>query len=234
MLPGLREIRTPLVTGFIWLVPFAAFLAFGTGAFTSEIVSGISPEEADKLPPGTAMATVIGASLSRIYTWISNPIIAAVLCLAAYVVGSFSTLLSNGLVAGVDRLIGLVRKEPHEHLEFANVVRLVGREPELYELYDRLRAETEFRAGISLPLAAMTVLATRFFGGVDDYGALVVGLWWGFLILAALVLQSVQRHRRLRLIMVEAIARFDSDSEPRRQPTQADDPTSDPGDTGDA
>lgn len=230
LLPGLREIRTPLVTGFIWLVPFGLFLVFGSGTFELGALSGISPKEVDKLPTDTATVTVIGATLSRIYAWISNPIIAAVLCLLAYLVGSVSTMISNGLVAGLDRLIGIVLKQPHEHLEFANIVRLVGREPELYDLYDRLRSEIEFRAGTSLPLAAIAWMATRWQAGNEETASVLVGLWWGFVVMVALMVQAVRRHRRLRVIMIEALRRFDAGDERRLSTEPAGDETPLPAD----
>ncbi|MFI6742249.1 hypothetical protein ACIBI9_55880 [Nonomuraea sp. NPDC050451] len=210
LLPGLREIRTPIAAGFIWLVLFALLLlGSNVGPFLD--LSGIPPEEADKLPERTAYWTIVGRSLDNLQKVILNPLVATVLIFLAYLVGTVSTMVSNLVLALIDRIIALATRTSSDHLKFANLVRLIGREPELYELYERLRCEIEFRAGVSIPLVAMVIVLSGELGaaGFDAAAYLLVGLWWLFLMMIVLVIQAIGNRRRLGVVLREAISRLD-------------------------
>ena len=88
--------------------------------------------------------------------------------------------ISEWNILAYRRLTYLSREVPHQ----GNA--LVGRETDLYSVYDRLISEYEFRIGISLPLAAIIlILATRW------------SLLWLTLLLPLLILLATGAQQRM-------------------------------------
>jgi hypothetical protein len=183
LLPGIREVRAPLVAGYLWLL--AGWLAIGRSL------------------PSPATATGL---LNDVYDFadsLSRPVLLAAASLAAYLLGIISTA---GTDAAVDLTRRVPRLQPRESLSQALLdafdsgesgppadisqihpddllerltvfydqhskeidqlrtdielvpVRLLGRDPELYAAYDRLHSEATFRAAVVPPLAVIAMV----------------------------------------------------------------------------
>lgn len=205
LLPGLREIRTPIVVGFIWLVMIGGPLLFVNPQWLVGLGS-LTIKEAKRLQGASVDWAVAGKAFNGLLKVFSNPLMAAALSLLAYLMGAVSTMASNALLAGIDYAIGAIARQSSEHLSFATVVRLLGREPDLYDLYERLRSEIEFRAGVSLPLAAAALYLSAFWAAGTP---LAVVLGWISLLMALLTIEAISNRRRLRIVLLEAISRLD-------------------------
>jgi hypothetical protein len=75
-------------------------------------------------------------------------------------------------------------------------IRLLGREPDLYSSYDRLRAEAEFRAAIVTPLATLSLILARTWS-----------IWWacGLAFVLLLGRQAQAREEASQDILFEAL-----------------------------
>src|SRR5688500_9162183 len=91
LLPGLRELRAPLVAGYVWVV--GLWFAFG------------------HLFPAAAQATGGWAEVNRIAGWAGRPGILAAVSLAAYLLGIFSVAMTK-LVVRIGNLIHRTKLSP--------------------------------------------------------------------------------------------------------------------------
>lgn len=196
-----------MMAGFIWFFLLATLFFLDNSGLLFDL-SGMTPEEADALQSETWQWTVLAKSFQNLQAIILNPFVAAITLFLTFLVGSVSTMISNALVAVIDWSIGLATKTPNDHLKFVNWVRLIGREPELYDLHERLRYEVEFRAGVSLPLIT-TIFALSSELSSTEWGVYLIGLWWLFLLMIALLVQAIRNRRRLRVVLLEAMSRLE-------------------------
>jgi hypothetical protein len=221
-LPGFRDVRAPLVAGYMWLL-FAWLLAEPHLHKNSGGVAGSAYELSQDVGPiwtGVAVgaaAYLIGAisqSTSAVFRWTAT-------LLPSYLRPGASDLeLVDSIRSTVERAEKLVndpdsgiprgsrrpvsrelrrREEQALHevqreLDLPATL-LVGRQSELFAEVDRLRAEGELRMAVVCPLVALAGLCAG-----------KASLWWLLLLPAALTLliQGLQREADSRKLIADA------------------------------
>jgi hypothetical protein len=203
LLPGLRDLRTPLAVGYFWF--FNAWLFFGSSLQHATPRAEPMVDRFEELQRHLG----IGASL-------------AVLSFSAFLVGSLITFSINN-VGLVPRLLPpIIRKwirsiwalsrtefelikfletrRPKSHGEPIQILpvgdlrtRLLIANQDLYGEYDRLDAEATFRINISLPVCALGLILRP------------VSIWWTISVTTAalvfLVRGAVQRENAQTVLM---------------------------------
>jgi hypothetical protein len=210
LLPGLRDVRTPLVVGYLWLV-------IGWLIWANDLPR--------RKPPGDGLIARI-FELSQLLGLTAT--LAAVSFLA-YVLGALLTVPSDNryfvravdrfslgsvdlretaalynefLVVGVQGLLDAAPESERGSLSAEEMVaqyrfqmnvpdlraRLLAANQELYGEYDRLAAEAGFRINLFLPLVALGIVV-----GVE------ISWWWTFILLFGAFILLIQGINRLRL-----------------------------------
>ncbi|MGW5689140.1 hypothetical protein [Nonomuraea sp. NPDC003754] len=160
LVPGIRDLRAPLAAGYLWLV--VAWLTWARHLPTPD------------------KATDLLADAYRLGSTAGLPAVGVALSFAAYIIGLFSTSVSTPALKLLSRRFDSMEFVLEEITDRFGVdgqrhlfptaltyvlreelrlipARLLGREPEIFEAHDRLNAEAEFRAAVSLPLTAIGV-----------------------------------------------------------------------------
>lgn len=225
ILPGIREVRAPLLAGYLWLL--FAWLAFVSDVETSpaehQMVDDVVElaEAAGSVAIGIAVSTLayLVGSLSQGISWIATRWVTPSLFrqlrhTAEVALGKAYREVAEQYTARGLRLDGeLLRKvldrcgfKGFEDLTQAVTIEatqpaaLLGNDAYLREI-DRFRTEADLRLAVIPPLAALTVLLT-----VD-----ISALWaLTFLALGLLYVQGIARYqdsllRTMRLVILQAV-----------------------------
>jgi hypothetical protein len=174
ILPGLREIRAPLAAGYLWL--FFGYLVFG--APERRDATGLEQkliDLGDALSPvglavaasfvaylvgslSLAAARMLGEGLSSIVQNLRSRDLPS-MRLSERGQSTLEEIVGERYVAGLIGSVGEARRLAREIVEDLDLVRtrLMGREPELFAEVDRLSAEADLRAAITLPLAGLAI-----------------------------------------------------------------------------
>jgi hypothetical protein len=160
VLPGVRELRAPLVAGYLWLL--LLWLVVG-GRFPSADES--KPVALDRLYDLASVISAIG--------------LAAAASIAAYLLGSLAVEAQSGVRRLIDasresKTLGMARDEARAR-EIA-MVRLLDVSPALHSEVDRPAAEATFRAAIAPPLAALSIYAAVVITPICVVGVVLAGL----------------------------------------------------------
>ena len=207
LLPGLRDVRTPLAVGFLWF--FTIWLFFGDRLL-------------EQLPADSPVRT----NLLDLSNFFGTGAVLTALSFAAYLFGAVVILDTGSLpIRLAERWIALRRRtgvalELMDHLEkevakygehgVGELVpaddlraRLLVVSQEMYDQYDRLEAEATFRINVAVPMVAFAVVLSATSSDPDwrtKLATAVVGA------LAALIFaQGVQRHRLSHGVLMRAV-----------------------------
>lgn len=208
LLPGLRDVRTPLAVGFLWF--FTIWLFFGDRLL-------------DQLPADSPVRT----NLLDLSNFFGAGVILTALSFAAYLFGAVVTLDTDSLpIRFAERWIALRRStgvglELMDHLakELAKYgehpvsgelvpaddlrARLLVVSQEMYDQYDRLEAEATFRINVAIPMVAFGVVLSVTTSDPDwrtKLATIVV------VALAAVIFaQGIERHRLSHGVLMRAV-----------------------------
>jgi uncharacterized membrane protein len=209
LLPGLRDVRTPLTVGYVWL--FIGWALLGEHLPT-------------KRPSGHGLI----ARLFDLHHALGVATTAAAVSFVAYLLGAMMTVPVEH--PSVIRWLGRFKRGPlrprPDDVEYQDLVRRVASEPlaglserdfdralstnnvelrtrllvtntEMYGEYDRLTAEADFRLNLVLPLVVLTAVAT---------GSLSVWVGVGLALLAlAMLYQGVNRLAMSNAVLHRAV-----------------------------
>ncbi|MFF3669865.1 hypothetical protein [Microtetraspora malaysiensis] len=207
LLPGIREIRAPLAAGYLWLA--VVWLQWGIGLPHPGQAQGVLAEvyrmgeAAGPAPVGVAVSFVaylVGALSVSLTT-------------RALVIGehdrfsrAFRREVAN-MIGDVARGEGVTRPGPSK--ELTDVVvnaarrdlallpgRLLGKESEIYNAWDRVNGEAEFRAAVAPPLVCVGLVLQE----VSVYLPIVLGFAG-----CALFLNAAGRRSQANLILIQAV-----------------------------
>jgi hypothetical protein len=212
LLPGLRQVRTPLAVGYLWLLNLWLLLADylprkAAGGVVGQIFElGGLPGKGVVLAALTFIAYLIGSSLN-----VLSPTLVLMRILSLRVRGAI--IFPGTLPVSFTRAYSDLRRrqsipDPISNRDVREIVKEVFSErhdlitklliadKELYSEYDRLESEADFRRNIAIPLAVLFVIMAMRLNP----------LWWFGLVSVIMVFwQGTTRQFEALAVLLRAI-----------------------------